>query len=83
MSCEIRQYLRWRRRTRFIRRHGGLLLALAILLAAGLVLWRGKMRRYESSAEPFHFGQKRQPSQVSKLTSLQSDATPDPAHGCA
>ncbi len=53
MRDEIKEYLAWRRKTRFIRRHGGLLPACTIIAATALLLWqRAKARRETTTAMP-------------------------------
>lgn len=51
MSDEIKDYLAWRRKTRFIRRHGGLLLACGIIIATILLLWRRANERYSTAID--------------------------------
>lgn len=54
MKSEIKDYVVWRRKTRFIRHYGGLMLAGAFIVATVLVLWRAQMKRYETPQEPAH-----------------------------
>lgn len=43
---ELRQFLSWRRKTRFIRHHGGPLLALALFIAGILFVRQAYLRRF-------------------------------------
>lgn len=52
LGTEVEHYLEWRRRTRFIRRHGGLLLADGFILAAILLLWMKAIERQRGHAPP-------------------------------
>jgi hypothetical protein len=49
---ELRSYLAWRRQTRFIRRHGGPILALTLFLVGIAFVWRAYHTRTAVRATP-------------------------------
>lgn len=54
---ELESYLEWRRQTRFVRRHGGPIMALTLFVAGIWFVWCAGHSR-KKDAEPAHAEQK-------------------------